>query len=117
MAGAERGAHGQLAFAAHRARQDQVGDVRAGDDEHDGGRGEQHEEDRSRRRGDLIAQPRDAQLTRWPSSNRPRGARASMAAWTAASSARAASSEAPGARRPKSSVIRWLRLVTIVAPR
>ena len=28
---AERRAHGQLAFAPHRARQDQVGDVRAGD--------------------------------------------------------------------------------------
>ena len=39
-----------------------------------------------------------------------------MAACTDVSSARAPSSEAPGARRPKSSVIRWTRLVTIVAP-
>ena len=40
-----------------------------------------------------------------------------MAAWTAVSSARASSRDAPGFRRPNSSVIRWLRLVTIVAPR
>ena len=115
--GAERGPHGQLALAAHRARQDQVGDVRAGDDEHDRGGGEQHEQDRPRRRGNLIAQRRDASAGRWPSPNTPRGARAPCAACTAVSSARAASSDAPGARRPKSSVIRCVRLVTIVAPR
>ena len=75
--GAERGAHGQLAFAAHRARQDQVGDVRAGDDEHDRGGGEQHEQDRPRRRRDLIAQRRDAQLDVRALPSTPRGARAS----------------------------------------
>ena len=62
VAGAERGAHRQLAFATNRARQDQVGDVRARDDEDDAGGGEQHEQDRPRRRRDLIAQRRDAQL-------------------------------------------------------
>ena len=38
-----------------------------------------------------------------------------MAPRTARSSARAASRSAPGARRPNSSVIRWVRPVTIVA--
>ena len=61
MARAERRAHGQLPFAAHRAGEDQVGDVRAGDDEHDGRSGEQHEQDRPRRRRDLIAERGDAQ--------------------------------------------------------
>jgi hypothetical protein len=47
-AGAERGSHGQLAFAAHRAGEDQIGDVGAGNDEHDGCRGQQHEQNRPR---------------------------------------------------------------------
>jgi hypothetical protein len=62
MAGAERGPHGQLAFAAHRAGQDQVGDIRAGNDEHHRGCGEQHEQDRPRRRRNLIAEPGHLQL-------------------------------------------------------
>ena len=62
MAGAERGPHGQLAFAAHRSRQDQVGDIRARNDEHDRCCGEQHEQDRPRRRRDLIAELLDGQL-------------------------------------------------------
>ena len=62
MAGAERGPHGQLAFAPHRSRQDQVGDIRAGNDEHDRGRGEQHEQDRPRRCRDLIAELRGFEL-------------------------------------------------------
>ena len=53
---AKRRANRQLAFAAHRAREDQVGDVRARDDEDQAGRAEQHQQDRARRRGDLIAQ-------------------------------------------------------------
>jgi hypothetical protein len=57
---AERRPDGQFALAAHRARQDQIGDVRARDDEHDGRRGQQHEENRSRRCGDLIAERRDS---------------------------------------------------------
>ena len=56
-AGAERGTDGQLPFAAHRSRQDQVGDVRARDDEHDSGGGQQQQQHRPRRRGDLIAEP------------------------------------------------------------
>ena len=75
-AGAERRTHGQLAFAAHRARQDQIGDVRARNHEHDGRRGQQHEQNRPRGRGDLIAERRDAQLRCWRSPRRPRGARA-----------------------------------------
>ena len=41
----------------------------------------------------------------------------SIVAWTAVNSARAPSIVAPGASRPKSSVIRCVRCVTIVAPR
>ena len=54
-AGAERGANGELAFATHRAREDQVRDVRARDDEHHRRGGEQDQQDRPRRRRDLIA--------------------------------------------------------------
>ena len=61
-AGAERRAHDQLAFPAHRAGENQVGHVRARDEEHDRGRGEQHEQDRPRRRRDLIAKPRHPEL-------------------------------------------------------
>ena len=53
---AERRANRQLAFAPHRARENQIRDVRAGDDEDQCRRGEQHQQDGSRRRGDLIAQ-------------------------------------------------------------
>ena len=59
--GAERGAHRQFPLAAHRARQDQVGDVRAGNDEHDGGGRQQHQQNRPCRRRDLIAERRDGQ--------------------------------------------------------
>ena len=62
MAGAERGPHGQLPFAAHRSREDQVGDVGARDDEDDRRGGEQQEQDRPRGRRDLIAELRDPQL-------------------------------------------------------
>ena len=114
---AERRAHGQLPFAPDGAREDQVGDVRARDREDDACRGEQQEQDRPRRRGDLIAQPRDAQLHV--------GARRVGLGMLAASSRRAprsaprapSSTVAPGASRPKSSVMRCVRLVTIVAPR
>ena len=53
---AERRADRQLAFAPHRPREDQVRDVRARDDEHQGRRGEKHEQDGPRRRHNLIAQ-------------------------------------------------------------
>ena len=52
----ERRANRQLAFASHRPRQDQVGDVRARDDEDEPGGGQEHEQHRPGRRGDLIAQ-------------------------------------------------------------
>ena len=55
-AGAERRADRQLPFAPDRPRENQVGDVRAGDDEHQRRRRQQHEQDRPRRRGDLVAQ-------------------------------------------------------------
>ena len=51
----ECGADGKLAFAPHRASQDQIRDVRARDDEDERRRGEQNQQDRSRRRDDLIA--------------------------------------------------------------
>ena len=60
-AGAERGAYGELALAADRAREDQVGDIRTRDDEDDRGGGEQHEQDRPCRRRNLIAQRADTQ--------------------------------------------------------
>ena len=60
-AGAERGAYGELALAADRARQDQVGDIRARDDEDHRGGSEQHEQDRPRRRRNLIAQRTNTQ--------------------------------------------------------
>ena len=53
----ERGSHGEFALAADRAGQDQVGDVRAGNDEDEAGRGQQHEQHGPGRRGNLIAQP------------------------------------------------------------
>ena len=45
---AERGAHGEFVFAANGARQNQVGDVRAGDDEDEPGRRQQHQQHGSR---------------------------------------------------------------------
>ncbi len=58
---AERGTDRQLGFAAHGARQNQIGDIRTRNDEDDAGSGEQHEEDWARRSGDLVAQRRQAQ--------------------------------------------------------
>ena len=52
----QRGANRQLAFTAHRARQNQVGDVRARNDEDQSRRREQHEQHGAGRRRDLIAQ-------------------------------------------------------------
>ena len=60
--GAQGGAQSELSLSADRPREDQVRDVRARDDEHDGGHGEEHDEDRPRGRRNLIAQPLDAQL-------------------------------------------------------
>ena len=55
--GAKRGANGQLAFTADRARQDQVRDVRARDDEHQRRGRQEDQEHRSGRRRDLVTQP------------------------------------------------------------
>ena len=63
-----------------------------------------------RRRRDLIAQRRRAQLHVGLAVEYDSGCSLIIAACTAVSSARAASSVAPGARRPKSSVIRCVRV-------
>ena len=55
VAGAERRAHGQLPFTSHRAREDEIGDVRAGNHEHDRRRRKQEQKDRPRGCRDLIA--------------------------------------------------------------
>ncbi len=52
----ERRTNGKLTLAPDGARQDQVGDVRARDQEHQRRRGEQHEQNRPGRRHDLVAQ-------------------------------------------------------------
>ena len=52
----ERGADGEFAFAADGARENQIGDVGAGDDEDEHRRGEQHQQDGPGARGDLVAQ-------------------------------------------------------------
>ena len=116
-AGAERRADRQLPFAANRPRQNQVGDVRAGDDEHQRRGREQHQQNGSRRRRDLVAQPHrvDAKvglrrirfgMLAAPSRRAPRAVRRAPC-----------SRSAPGARRPNSSVMRCTRPVTIVADR
>ncbi len=55
-AGAQRRADGQFAFAADGARENQVGDVGAGDDEDQAGRGEQHQQHGPRAGRNLVAQ-------------------------------------------------------------
>ena len=55
-AGAESGANAELAFAADGAGENEIGDVGAGDDEDEPGRGEQHEENVARAGSDLIAE-------------------------------------------------------------
>ena len=55
-AGAERGTDGEFVFAPDRARENQIGDVRAGDDEDQHRRGQQHQQHGSGARRDLIAQ-------------------------------------------------------------
>ena len=59
---AERRANRQLALAPDRARQDQVRDVRAGDDEDQRRCRQQHQQHGPRRRGDLVAQPGTASM-------------------------------------------------------
>ena len=61
-AGAQRGADGQFALPAHRARQDQVRHIRTRDDEDEGGGRQQHQKNGPRGRRDLIAQPDGADL-------------------------------------------------------
>ena len=56
-AGAERRADADLALARARAREEQIGDVRAGDEQHDRDRAEQHQHPRLGARADeVIAQ-------------------------------------------------------------
>ena len=113
-AGAERRANRELAFTPHRPREDQVGDVRARDDEHQARRREQHQQDCPRRRNDLVLQPLgvDAEVglllvrTRDAPGPSPRARRAvphapSRASRPAPGVRRAPSSGAP-ARRPSS---------------
>ena len=58
--GAERGAHGELALPRRRPRQQQVGDVGARDQQHEGHGAGQDEERRTHVTGQLIAQRDDA---------------------------------------------------------
>ena len=53
---AERGADREFAFAANRARENQVGHIRAGDDEDQAGGGEQDEENGARAGSNLVAE-------------------------------------------------------------
>ena len=97
------------------ARQDQVGDVRAGDDEDQRRRGQQHQQHGARRRGDLVAQPHrvDAEVGL---RRIGLGMRLDHRAVHGRAARRAACSRsAPGASRPNSSVMRCTRPVTIVA--
>ena len=116
-AGPERRADRELPFTPHRARQDQVGDVRARDDEHQRRGGEQHQQHRPRRRRDLVAQADgvDPEI-------RVRRIRLGMllddrAVHRAQLGARRRRDPTPGASRPNSSVIRCTRPSTIVASR
>ena len=112
---AERRANRQLAFAPHRSRQDQVGDVRARDDEDEPGRGQQHEQHRPRRRGDLIAQLHgvDAEVALLRVRLRVRLDHRGVHRRAARPAPPRGSRQAR--RRPNSSVIRCTRPVTIVA--
>ena len=107
----------QLSFAADRSRQDQVGHIRARDDEHHRRRRHEHEEDGPRGRRDLFAERPDLSVGCGPATEYASGCARSIDAWTLVSSARAASTVAPGASRPNRSVMRCLRSVFIVAPR
>ena len=56
---AECGANGQLALTRARSCQEQVGDVRAGDEQHESNRAGEHEERRANVAGQLLAQAHD----------------------------------------------------------
>ena len=58
---AKRRPHRELALPAHGARQNEVGDIGARDDEHQARRREQHDQDRARGGGDLIVERRRGQ--------------------------------------------------------
>ena len=62
MTGAQGGAQSEISLPAHRAGQNQVRDVRACNDEDDGGRGKQDEKDGPCGRRELIAERRDPEL-------------------------------------------------------
>ena len=53
--GAERGADGQLPLAPQQPRQREVGDVRAGDQQHETGRAQQDQQQRPRLARQLVA--------------------------------------------------------------
>ena len=57
--GAEGGAHGELAGAGHRAGEQQVRQVGAGDEQHEAGETDQHDENASGRRGHERVVDRD----------------------------------------------------------
>ena len=92
-AGAERGADRDLALAHRGAHEQQVGDVRARDQDDDADRGEQRQQRRPDAADDLLVQPRRLRPIRWRWS--PGTARASRSAIVFIS-ARACSSETPG---------------------
>ena len=58
--GADRRAHDDLAAARRGARQQQIGDVGAGDEQHEAHRAEQHEQRLPRRADDGLMERRDA---------------------------------------------------------
>jgi hypothetical protein len=59
LSGAERGPHGDFAPAGRAAGQEQVGDVAAGDEQHDADRGQEHEQPRAVVADELIAERYD----------------------------------------------------------
>ena len=113
---AERCPHGELTLAPYRTCQDQVGDVRTRDDEYDRGCAKEHEKDRSRRCRNLIAEPGHPQLDVGSHHVRLRVFTQDRGVHRDEFGTRRLEGS-PGASRPKSSVMRCVRLVTIVAPR
>ena len=63
-AGAKRRADRDLARPVHRPREEQVGDVRAGNQHHEPDRAQQHEQGRAHRTGDRYLERHDGHLAR-----------------------------------------------------
>ena len=112
----ERGTNRELAFAPDRPRQNQVGDVGAGNHKDQRRRRQQHEEHSARRRHNLVAQPPGLDAESGVLLVRLR-VRADDRCVHGLELGFRRLESAPGARRPKSSVIRCTRPVTIVASR